>query len=145
MVFPFYGRLSLRLREIDTAKSLIAVGNALGETTLLRERWLRQVFHEAAVAAAGAATAASDDAAGDSGASGASVASGGATTPSTKAADDLQRIPVVDLDQDAAIALLKEINADLATGRIKQKMAVRVSFEATVHVGKPKYRHLYRV
>ena len=35
------------------------------------------------------------------------------------------------LDQDAAMALLKEINADLATGRIRQKMAVsRVAMDS---------------
>ena len=33
----------------------------------------------------------------------------------------------VELDQDAAMALLKEINADLATGRIRQKMAVSLN------------------
>lgn len=66
----------------------------MGETGILREKWLRQVF-ERAVAESYA----------NEGDEGRNTADAG-------------------LDQDTAIALLKEINADLATARIRQKLAV---------------------
>ena len=64
------------------------------ETGILREKWLRQVFEKAV-----AESYAND-------------------------VDERNRSALDSLDQDTAIALLKEINADLATARIRQKLAV---------------------
>lgn len=64
----------------------------MGETGILREKWLRQVFEKAAA--------------------------------ESYASDSDEKSKNVGLDQDTAITLLKEINADLATARIRQKLAV---------------------
>lgn len=93
--------------------------NALGETGVLRERWLRQVFQRA-VYENHANTSDSE------------TFSDEATTLSGSAPN---------LDQDAAMALLKEINADLATARIRQKMAVSnmSTFLGTTKIAKAHY------
>jgi len=77
--------------------------NALGDTSALRERWLRKVFERAA-----------------------SESSATSTTLRHKSLtdDDANNADSSNLDQNAAMALLKEINAELTTGRIRQKMAV---------------------
>lgn len=79
----------------------------MGETAALRERWLRQVFERAVLETC-------------------SSSSGAAALVNDNVDNNVEEpfISNVELDQDAAIALLKEINADLATGRIRQKMAV---------------------
>ena len=94
-----------------------AAPNALGETGALRERWLRRVF-ERAVSETSSITG------GDPLPTGFVVESGGGDSSGELLTSPSSLI----LDQDAAMALLKEINADLATGRIRQKMAVSLFF-----------------
>ena len=74
--------------------------NALGETDVLRERWLREAFERA-------------------------VSDTSASINEIDNADETSSNALLNLDQDAAMALLKEINADLAASRIRQKMAVK--------------------
>lgn len=100
-----------------------AAPNALGETGALRERWLRRVF-ERAVSETSSITG------GDPSSTGFLAESGGDSS------GELLTSPSLILDQDAAMALLKEINADLATGRIRQKMAVRLFFLLFTPAGK---------
>lgn len=78
----------------------ITAPNALGETGALRERWLRQAFEKA-------------------------IAESSAGVYEIEHADETSANALINLDQDAAMALLKEINADLAASRIRQKMAVK--------------------
>ena len=86
--------------------------NALGDTSVLRERWLREVFEQAASESSAKVTMRRK-----------SHATGDTNT------DD------PNLDQNAAIALLKEINSDLTTGRIRQKMAVNFqNFQNKFHL-----------
>ena len=77
--------------------------NALGDTSALRERWLRKVFERAASESSATSTTLRRESHTD---------------------DDANDADNSNLDQNAAIALLKEINAELTTGRIRQKMAV---------------------
>ncbi|EFX86832.1 hypothetical protein DAPPUDRAFT_207590, partial [Daphnia pulex] len=72
--------------------------NALGETDVLRERWLREAFERA-------------------------VSDTSASINEIDNTDETSSNALLNLDQDAAMALLKEINADLAASRIRQKMA----------------------
>ncbi|XP_045027920.1 inactive phospholipase C-like protein 1 isoform X2 [Daphnia magna] len=72
--------------------------NALGETDVLRVRWLREAFERA-------------------------VSDTTASINEIDNADETSSNALLNLDQDAAMALLKEINADLAASRIRQKMA----------------------
>jgi hypothetical protein len=74
--------------------------NALGETDVLRERWLREAFERA-------------------------VSDTSASINEIDNTDETSSNALLNLDQDAAMALLKEINADLAASRIRQKMAVK--------------------
>ena len=88
----------------------ISAPNALGDTSALRERWLRKVFERAA-----------------------SESSATSTTLRRKShSDDTNNVDDSNLDQNATIALLKEINADLTTGRIRQKMAVTFQIPISV-------------
>ncbi len=91
----------------------LAAPNALGETAALRERWLREVFERAVLETSSSSL-------------GAPLLNDATATDNNVdcAAETLATNCNVELDQDAAMALLKEINADLATGRIRQKMAV---------------------
>lgn len=67
---------------------------------MLRVRWLREAFERA-------------------------VSDTTASINEIDNADETSSNALLNLDQDAAMALLKEINADLAASRIRQKMAVK--------------------